>query len=360
MLQLSEHLYPLDEVVISFIQSVIGRYSIKECLYWMMELHLSTNTITDSLLCLYHLFFASSNNGLDSYIIRKLKSFKKEPHNIGVLADIVCALRVSTASLDAYMIWLAMTSNEPPTMVYKRPFIDKSFIYLTGLLRSIYNRDIMNIGAYLRIAILAGRHCQIVDSLVAHFNVSISEPALLSEPDPIYICALIARVLHGNTISNTSQHFVRAPPCMVDEIVGHFERKPKHGWLKLSSRRMYPTHSIVLARPHGETYGRYQVQDFKKSCWHSWEYYCYDSRLWHERFIRHNGIKNDVKMSVVFNDDEIFEAFYDEGNAMDFDEQPNHIQMMSLHNIDVISDPVVWFKNLMDIRLSCYINGLKL
>jgi hypothetical protein len=82
--------------------------------------------------------------------------------------------------------------------------------------------------------------------------------------------------------------------------------------------------------------------------------------LWHERFIRHNGIKNDVKMSVVFNDDEIFEAFYDEGNAMDFDEQPNHIQMMSLHNIDVISDPVVWFKNLMDIRLSWYINGLKL
>lgn len=359
MLQLSEHLYPLDEVVISFIQSVIGRHSIKECLFWLMELHVSTNTIGDSILCLYHFFFASTNYGLDGYVFRKLSSFKNEPNNIGPLADIVCALRVSRPSVDAYLVWLAATSNTSPTRVYKVPTIDTSCSRFTGLLRSICNRDNSNTGAYLRLATFAESPCSIVDALIMHFKIPILETSQLNEPDLIYVCALIARVLGGHAESHIPQQFVRAAPCALDEIVHHFKSEPKHMWLKLSFRRLYPTHSTVLERPHGETYGRYEVQDFKKSCWHSWEYYCYDSRLWREKFARHNGIKDDKKMTVVFKDDDMFEAFYEEGNTMDFDEQPNETQMMSLHNIEVITDPVAWFQRLMELRLCSHLISLR-
>jgi len=357
MLQLSEHLYPLDEVVISLIQSVISRRTVKECLYWLLELHSSVDTTSDSLLCLYHLFFAVRNQGLDGYIHRKLRSFASTPTDITPLADIVCALRISKPSLDTYLIWLAATSESLPTRVFKAPPTTARF---AGLIRSICRSDLSNVGAYLRVAASSAPPCRIIDDLVSHFGIPVLQTSECSEPDLIYACAMAACSFPQGQSAKAPSNFARAPPRMVEEMVGHFKSAPQRAWSKLAHRRLYPTHTTVLGRPHGGTYARYDVEDLALSCWHSWEYYCYDSRLWRQRFERYGGIRNESTRSVAFPDDDLLEAFYDNGNAMDFDEQPAETQSMSLHPLEVIAEPSDWFQRQIDERLCVHLAGVRI
>ena len=57
------------------------------------------------------------------------------------------------------------------------------------------------------------------------------------------------------------------------------------------------------------------------------------------------------KKIVEFPDDDYLEAFYDDDNAMDFDEQSKKVQLMSLHEITVYSDINSWFNDLLSERL---------
>lgn len=357
MLQLSEHLYPLDEVVVSFVQSVLSKRTIKECLYWLMELYTSTTTVVDSLLCLYHLFFAVGNKGLDGYIIRKIRHFITEPNNISPLADIVCALRVSQPSVDTLLLYYAATSETYQTRIYKTPATKSRF---AGLIRSVYHSDHSNAGTCLRIASSASSLCGVINELVNHFKIPILETSEYGEQDIIYTCAMIACAMPQSFASTPPINFVRAPPYVVEEIVHHFKSEPKRAWLKLTHRRLYPTHSTVLGRPNGMTYSRYEVDDLASLCWYSWEYYCYESRLWNERFTKYNGVKDDASLSVVFKDDDALEDFYDDGNAMDFDEQPYETQMMSLHPLNIISDPKIWFQNQIEERMCVSLVKMKI
>ena len=357
MLQLSEHLFPMYEVIISLIQSIISKRSVKECLYWLIELHSSIDTISDSLLCIYHLFFAVGNKGLDGYIYRKLNIYATRPDDITALADIVCALRTSQPSIDAYIIWISATSELMPTKVYKTPFTNCRFV---GLIRSICHSDCSNAGVYLRLASSSVSYMRIVDEIVSHFNIDKLDTLKYGGSDIIYTCAMIANAIPIKSEQKNPHNFVRASPSMVNEIVEHFNSEPKQKWLKLTHRRLYPTHSTVLGRPHETKYSRYEVEDIASSCWYSWEYYCYNSRLWNKRFKTYDGTKDDISKKVVFPNDDTLEAFYENGNALEFDEQSLETQMMSLHPLTIISEPLDWFQLQINNRVCNQFKQIKI
>jgi len=354
-LQLSEHLYPLDEVVISLIQSIVSRRTVKECLYWLVELHSSVDTTADSLLCLYHLFFAVGNPGLDGYVKRKVRSFASTPSEIAPLADVVCALRISRPSIDAYLIWVAATGESLPSRVYKSPHTTARF---TGLIRSICRSDHANAGAYLRVAASAASPCRVIEDLITHFSIPVLQTSECHDPDLLYTCAMVACCLPLSSTTKAPSNFARASPRIVEEMVNHFRSEPQKAWMKLTHRRIYATHSTVLGRPNGARYTRYEVEDLASSSWHSWEYYCYDSRLWKQRFEKYGGVRNNLTRSVTFPDDDALEAFYDDGNAMDFDEQPAETQSMSLHRLEIVTDPRDWFQRQMNERLCVHLGDV--
>lgn len=90
-----------------------------------------------------------------------------------------------------------------------------------------------------------------------------------------------------------------------------------------------------------------------------WEYYCYESILWNERFRKYGATVNHEKRDIVFPDDDCLENFYDDDNCMDFDEQPKIVQDMSLHDIQIINDPLQWL-NLKSSELENSMENMSL
>ena len=169
---------------------------------------------------------------------------------------------------------------------------------------------------------------------------------------------MVACCLPLSSTTKAPSNFARASPRIVEEMVNHFRSEPQKAWMKLTHRRIYATHSTVVGRPNGARYTRYEVEDLASSSWHSWEYYCYDSRLWKQRFEKYGGVRNNLTRSVTFPDDDALEAFYDDGNAMDFDEQPAETQSMSLHRLEIVTDPRDWFQRQMNERLCVHLGDV--
>ena len=358
-LQLSEHLYPTDEVIGSLVQSMLTQKSLHECLFWLWELLASTPNVPEGLTVIYRQFYASSSSNLGRYISRKVDNYIQTQDKRN-LADIIANLRTSKYTGTAYLI--TRYSEKSAASVIYRPqqwmklYPDKS----TQILGSLHARDIHNVGW----------HCEIhsanygIDSTMnviklyaQNHNIDIDDgiDAKYDTSDGIQIASALARIF-DHPPWNVRSRFVRAPADMVSEIDTHFTQKSKQYWRKLSEKRLYPTHGVM---PPGN-YGRYTVECFKKACHYSWEYYCYESVLWNKRFETYCGTKNDEKKSIDFKDDDYLENFYDDDNCMDFDEQPLEVQNMSLHEINIIQDPLEWLNLIKSQILSNALDNMSL
>ena len=102
-LQLSENLYPVDEVIGSFVQAILTRKSLHECIYWLLELIMSTPNVADGLTVIYRQFYASSSSNLGRYVSRKTSAYLLSG-DIRCLADIVANLRTSKYTGTAYLL----------------------------------------------------------------------------------------------------------------------------------------------------------------------------------------------------------------------------------------------------------------
>ena len=355
MFRLSEHLYPLDEVIASLIQSIISKKPIDECLFWLWEMETSINTIADGITCIYHLFYAAGNINLDKYLVRKLQAYDND-NNMAHLADVVCALRVSKPSLHAYLIWNASQTFTNPTKIYKSPDVNNNDRMMTGLLRAISHKNHTEIGAYLnfasktispqRIIVALLRHCGVTD---VNNNYISLETHVITGVDIMYVCAVIARI-YDHT-GEVKKLFVRASQTIVDEMTHHFSNKCVDDGLQLSYRRKYPTHNIMMSMIGSDNYYRTTV-DLNTACCYSWEYYCFESRRWRNRFEKYGGKQNHTNKSIEFPNNEHRDAFYNNGNVNLFEQLSDSSKTYSLHSIDVIKDTFQWFETMMFERLT--------
>ena len=117
----------------------------------------------------------------------------------------------------------------------------------------------------------------------------------------------------------------------------HIIQKSSQYWRKLSEKRLYPTHSImpqvfmVEKTVHLKMRHNYIGSITAMNL-------CYGIK----RFCSYGATLNHEKREIVFPDDDCLENFYDDDNCMDFDEQPKTVQDMSLHDIQIIDDPLQW------------------
>jgi len=356
-LQLSEHLYPIDEVIGSFVQSILIGKPLDECLYWLWELLASTPDVDLGLITIYRQFYASGNNNVGRYISRKIRDFQKTSDK-RCLADIVANLRTMKFTGTAYLI-SRFSEENTATVIYKKISWMKDYPPNSHLLLgALKNKDIRNIGWHAQI------YCnrfgydktinvirQYADSI--HINIDDGIDKLFDSTDIISLAAILARVC-DHPPWDVRQRFVRVPKVTVDNIESHFTSRSKQYWRKLTEKRLYSTHIIM---PPG-IYGRNTVNDLNYACSHCWEYYCYNSVNWNKRFVNVKAEQDHNKKEVVFLNDDILEEFYDDDNCMDFDEQPTSTQLMSLHDINIIKSPKDWLDTIKTTSLESNMSNM--
>ncbi len=340
-LQLSENLYPTDEVIGSLVQSLLTRKSLHECMYWLWELLASTPNIAEGITVIYRQFYASSNSNLGRYITRKVDNYYKTG-NKKFLADVIANLRTSKYSGTAYLI-TQYSQRQCASIIYRRQrwmekYPDKSYQIL-GALKS---RDIQNIGWHCKIHTA---HSGVENTLkiIKQYAHSIGADIYdgidetYNTQDTIQVSSALARII-DHPPWNIRSRFVTASSNLVEQIETHFTRKSSQCWKKLTEKRLYSTHLIM---PPG-IYGRKNSEFLKDASRLHWEYYCYESVLWKARFTQCGATLDHEKRNIVFPDDDCLEKFYDDDNCMDFDEQSKTVQDMSLHDIQIIDDPSEW------------------
>jgi len=362
-LQLSENLYPIDEVFMTFTQCLIKRSTQHEMLFWLFEIIASAEDVLCGLLCIYLQFYSIGNKGLAKYVLRKSHKYKKDG-NIKHLINMVNNMRLAKPTIDAYEVTQNSVIEVSPNKIYKsEPWVKCNPPYSFGLLKSIHANDRHNIGAYLNIMFkkhgFDETYNVITNYLVNVRGRKYDEMILTKENFPNEIFLLSAIISNANTIDNNSKamRFVAVPQGDIDKMLNHFTKKADKYYLKLKERRLYSTHRKLGS---GD-YGRFHIEEgLEKASWYSWEYYCYNSTEWKKRFDKYSGKQNDETKKIVFLNDDCLEAFYDDGNAMEFDEQDCETQSKSLHEIYVYTDINKWFSDLINECLVQVMHNIKI
>lgn len=357
-LQLSENLYPIDEVFMTFTQCLLKRASQHETLYWLYEIVASSDHVIEGLVAIYLQFYSIGNTGLDNYIQKKMIKYKRD-RDIKHLANVVNNMRMANPTIDSYELVMNTITECSPNKIYKNnTWITCEPPYSYGLLKSIHAGDKYNIGAYLNIMTTKYGFEETYNIILNYvINVRQLSPTLTREnyPNDIFLLsAIIANTLV--IVKEPAMRFIAVSPETITKLTYHFTKKSDKNYLKLTERRLYPTHTNLGSND----YARFHLPEgLNKASWYSWEYYCYDSTLWNTRFKKYKAVKNHERLSIDFKNDDYLEEFYEDDNAMDFDEQSGNVQQMSLHEIYVYTDIHKWFSDLQEERLNNSMNEMK-
>ena len=360
MLQLSENLYPVDEVIGTFIQCIVSRSDVEEMLFWLWELLYTTPNADDGLVCIYKLFYSTNNSNVGRYISRKVDEYRRSKDK-RLLADVAVNLRNLEPNFFSYKVNYYGTVSEFPTTIYKlKPWMHQYPQNMRNLLGAVAAKDYKNIGYYLAQSLqLNGynntkavlRDIGIVNGIDVNDGVDDN----LDSHGLLELSSVASRLVSSGDMSPRA-HFLRSDKTLVTNMDHHFAKKSEKYYLKLSERRLYATHAFL---PPGD-YTRFTVADLSEACWYHWEYYAYESLAWNQRFSAYKGERNHDKREISWIDDDHLEAFYDDDNAMDFDEQTTEVQQMSLHDVHVCTSAEEWIEKLQEIRLTKNLGELKI
>lgn len=351
-LQLSESLYPVDEVVGTFIQCLLMNASLDECLFWLWELIYTTPNICEGIVSIYQQFYSHTNSNVGRYVTRKLEDYC-ETGEKRHLADIVDNLRNLSSNPTAYYIVKYSQLNDVPDIIYKRRKWMRHYpSNMFCLLGSLNACDVKNIGLYVASSLRVNGFLKTRDALILYASIKGKDIDTglcdaMCDCDIITLACLISKIMNRNELPKNK--FARSNMDAVLKMESHFEKTPTRHYRNLTERRLYPTHSFLPPL----NYGRFAVEHgFDNACRLHWEYYSFTSIEWNKHFNRCGGYLDHIKRQVVWSSDETMESFYNEGRCIDFDEQPIDAQTMSLHPIHVVDDPREWYESIILNKLS--------
>lgn len=346
-LRLSENLYPVDEIYYTLLQCIIGKSSTREITYWICELSRtdSVDSVADGLVYIACIAYSVGNPGLIEYIRKKAARYKQDHDEIHLLA-IAQNMRCGTSNPHGHALMCILDLDFDVTKVYKNTVQHSLDRKWTGLFTSIQHKNIYCVAAYIN-------HFGYEESLesLTEWGQQVTGQDL-SEDLPsditLRLAAVVARLFDYEAHIAGKRRLRIAPKQKeLDEIKQNYNTTDtKKHWKRLERLRLYKSADFVGPK----TWMRYSVKSLHEASWYSWEYYCYDSKLWTERFQQFGAVKDEDSLSVKFPGDNELEAFY-ELYGRDFDEQPSCVQDMSLHPIEKIACPYKWYNRCIENML---------
>ena len=350
--QLSESLYPVDEVIGTFTQCLLMKSTIDECLFWLWELIYTSPNICDGLLSIYQQFYSHTNANMGVYITRKTKDYYATGDNRH-LADIVNNLLSSSSSPTAYYIVKYSQIYDTPSVIYKHmPWMDIYPRHMHCLVGALKSRDTKHIGVYTALSIKTNGFSNTKDVITQYAennnrNIDTGITEVYCVDDIITLSCLIAKLITNK--DEPKKKFTRANIEVVMKMDTHFSKKSFRSSDKLKEMRLYPTHAFMPPA----SYGRFTlISGIAETCSLYWEYYCFNSIEWNMRFNAFGAELDHNKKRITWKSIDGEEQFYDAGHCLEIDEQSGKVMEMSLHPIDVFKDPKEWYEEIILNQLS--------
>lgn len=342
-LRLSENLYPVDEIYYTLLQSIIGKSSIREIAYWICELARTDDVdgVANGLVYIACIAYSVGNPGLIEYVRKKAARYKQDQDEIHLLA-IAQNLRCASSNPHGHALLCILDSESGVTKVFKTAVQHSLDRKWTGLFTSIHHKDMQCVAAYIN-------HFGHEESLQAliEWGKQVTGTDLSEDlPDDVILqlACVVARMFDFESHIAGKRRLRIAPKQKVlEQIREIYNTDAEKYWKRLERLRLYKSADFVGPK----TWMRYSVKSLHEASWYSWEYYCYDSKLWTERFQQFGAVKDEDSLSVKFPGDDELEAFY-ELYCRDFDEQPSCVQDMSLHPIEKIACPYEWYNRCIE------------
>jgi hypothetical protein len=338
-LVLTELLYPLDEVEISAMESMLDRSIETKVLYfWLHELHVSGYNLADFMIRVYLMFYNVRNPLLEPYVTKKIAKYEQSG-DIRHMASLASNLRASPADARVFVMW--QHRNSTPNTIYRA----RGAAPKCPLSASIHHGD--DIATASLITSLVRRrgadhvHRRIVDYYVEKIGCPNRE-AVDQEwverrqgHDTLRLMGIVAALdtigtdLHPS-MDNIPKRVSARQPDLEEVIETYKSTAPQRHLYLAHKRRAWTSDTSFPFR-----LARRTVTDLREECAMRWEYYARTTPSWAPRLAEFNA-SFDAENNVVFPDDDHLEDFY-ERYYMDFDEQPTDTQAMSLHPLSPIT-----------------------
>lgn len=366
--QLSENLYPVDEVIVSFIQSLITRRTLNECLFWLWELVYSIPNIVDGIKIIYWKFYYKTSTSLNKYIFNKLNLYESTK-NISYLAAIITNLRTQTPTPEAFLLHYYFTDeSNVPSHVFN---LDKPTKINTKL--KPHPREIKLLYLALQYGCLksAAFYLRYTLSVLGYektYNYLIElslwkQPDLLQPPienkDIIYLCSICLKTVR-KSIPSRNSFFIPVDKEKVDYLENLFKYWNVSLAERLIKNRLFATHNIVIPLANNFEYSRDLIRDSLNNhiifnnptnintYMKDWIFYSMSANSWEKRcaLFRHND-KFDI---------DNFNKHY----ILDFNKLPLEIQHKSIHDITIPKCPLDWFQSIHEQHLLSSVQELSM
>ena len=102
-LELTRYLYFKDEVILSFVISLLKKQNLHECYFWFSELYYSKYNINNIILKIYYDFYYINNRQFEKYIYKKLISNHNENDILSKYITIIKNLFRLSISCDVFL-----------------------------------------------------------------------------------------------------------------------------------------------------------------------------------------------------------------------------------------------------------------
>lgn len=330
---LTEHKYPIDEVIVSLIQSILNKSNINEAMYWFFELFYSVDDFKaiSALYTIYLLYF-SCNISLHKYILKKINKYNSTK-DLKFLCDIVNNLFKSKHTGEAFIL---MQNYDYPNKKYNDSVSSNTELiqyknqpkYMCELLNLIENKDCRGAGIqlYKLINIKNKKIKMIYKHLTNHFKLpKIEYNTYYSIDDVFHIIALINRYLNNDI---TQKLFIVCDKYLYNELESYFNDEEN------LNKQRYDIHDSVY-------YNVYIRDKSDAEIIHKhWEYCVYESKLWKKRIDSHDGYFNESN-KLKFKTVKDKKKFYKKYDILDKKTGENKLKLD--YDLEIIEDPNKWY-----------------
>jgi hypothetical protein len=354
---LTRLLYSEDEVIFTFITSLLKRESVSESYYWAYELYYSGIDIFPLFWKIYFDFYAVHNPKLGGYIKEKEDAWKIDK-NMKHIAYIVRNIFRLEPTSKVFILRQFLASGGLPDRIYRgrRPTwlheYDKAY---HNLLLSINKGHLHNAVYNMKIIFKSTSSDELHSILMKYYSgrddsidINNAEEYWKTHAHHYDFHCLIAIIVHMTVPRkdvNTRSLFI-APTETDMEAIRWIADEPiseERAYKTFRRKRLYPIRPTIGSFP----LSRFGFKDFKQETFWHWEYYATTGcPIWNERLDRFSGTLDHENKKIVFPDEDNEDAFY-EKYGFDFDEQPKDIQYMSLVDIEK-TDWNVWYYSIFD------------
>jgi len=336
-IQFTRYLYEKDEVKLALILCILNKKA-EEAIFWAYELYYSgfQSELTDVFWSLYYDFYYTLNPSFEKYLQTRLKkNLALDTDSVNYISMIVNNFMIRPHSMDIFMLkQIVEICDFDKTDI--QDYIDSPGnnmeVMRRELISALRTKDFMML-ASLILTDIKDEH--IDEAFEVATNYFVTEMGLKKKA-PDYDknatnkrVLILCRIVHYFTAT--------AKKKLGKNLYVHVE--PEEVVLYETIHVGLPRKILRLAKIYTIDSDNYlslfdlkrETQDIKTAYYYDWLYYASHSPLWKSRILKHNGVIDQKKHKVEFDDDDIDE-FYD-NYGYEPDEQSTEVENKTIQDI---------------------------